>query len=388
MAFRRRHHRTLAMTVSLFALGACSDGLDFDLRSIGNGFDTSQSVQQVSAPRPQPDNRGVISYPNYQVAIARRGETVSDVARRLGVSAPELAQFNGIRDGVPLREGETLVLTGRVAEPSPATGAIGTGPIRPAGELDVASVAGGAINRAGTGQPTVIPGTQTGEEPIRHRVEPGETAFSIARLYNVTPDALAQWNGLGRELTVRTGQLLLIPVLLDPPPAQAPVPPGRGSVAPEPPSASAALPVEDATPAPAPAPPPPTELAEERTNSSTLGMPVDGSVIRAFNATDNAGISIAASEGSPVRAAADGLVATITFDTDGVPIVVLTHDGLLSGDAKLLSVYVGATDLKIEKGNRVTRGQEIGRVAEGSPSALRFEVWEGRQGVDPMKYLN
>jgi len=117
-------------------------------------------------------------------------------------------------------------------------------------------------------------------------------------------------------------------------------------------------------------------------------MPVDGSVIRAFSAADNAGISIAASTGAPVRAAADGLVATITFDTDGVPIVVLTHDGLLSGSAKLLTVYVGATDLKVEKGNRVKRGQEIGKVAAGSPSALRFEVWEGRQGVDPMKYLN
>jgi murein DD-endopeptidase MepM/ murein hydrolase activator NlpD len=388
MAFQRRHHRILAVTVSLFALGACSDGFDFDLRSIGNGFDTSQSVQQLSAPRPQPDNRGVISYPNYQVAIARRGETVSDIAGRLGLSAVELAEFNGIPDGVPLREGETLVLTSRIAEPSPATGAIGTGPIRPAGSVDVAAVAGGAINRAGNVQQTVIPGAQTGEEPVRHRVEPGETAFSIARLYNVSPEALADWNGLGRDLSVRTGQLLLIPVVLDPPPAEVPVPPGRGSVAPEPPSASAPLPVKDATPKPAPTPAPPPAMAEARTNSAPLAMPVDGSVIRAFSAADNAGISIAASTGAPVRAAADGLVATITFDTDGVPIVVLTHDGLLSGSAKLLTVYVGATDLKVEKGNRVKRGQEIGKVAAGSPSALRFEVWEGRQGVDPMKYLN
>jgi hypothetical protein len=38
-----------------------------------------------------PDAQGVISYPGYQVAVARRGDTVGSVAARVGLSAQELA---------------------------------------------------------------------------------------------------------------------------------------------------------------------------------------------------------------------------------------------------------------------------------------------------------
>ena len=41
----------------------------------------------------------------------------------------------------------------------------------------------------------------------------GETAYTIARLYNVSAKSLAEWNGLGPDLAVREGQYLLIPVV-------------------------------------------------------------------------------------------------------------------------------------------------------------------------------
>jgi len=41
----------------------------------------------------------------------------------------------------------------------------------------------------------------------------GETAFTIARLYNVSVRALSDWNGLGPDLEVREDQYLLIPVV-------------------------------------------------------------------------------------------------------------------------------------------------------------------------------
>ena len=75
-----------------------------------------------SAPRPEPDNRGVISYPNYQVAVARRGDTLEDVAARVGTDAAALARYNGLQVNDPLRAGEIIALPRRVAEPSPATG--------------------------------------------------------------------------------------------------------------------------------------------------------------------------------------------------------------------------------------------------------------------------
>jgi LysM repeat protein len=189
---------------------------DFDLRGLtGNGADTSSAARGASASRPEPDNRGIISYPNYQVAVARDGDTLQAVADRIGVNANELARFNGIRPSDPLRSGEVVALSNRVAEPSPATGASATGPIRAPSSVDVTTLAGSAIDKAEAqvgAAPTASALPQTGVEPIRHRVERGETAFSVARLYGVNVRSLADWNSLGSDLAVREGQFLLIPV--------------------------------------------------------------------------------------------------------------------------------------------------------------------------------
>ena len=81
MAVARRRISSVMMAVSMSALLAgCMDGLDFDMRgAMGGGLDTSDAALGVTAPRPDADDRGVISYPNYQVAVARRGDTESGI---------------------------------------------------------------------------------------------------------------------------------------------------------------------------------------------------------------------------------------------------------------------------------------------------------------------
>jgi LysM repeat protein len=372
---------TLILGLSL-ALGACSTPLDFDLRGIGNGFSTTEATRQQAGARPRPDNRGVISYPNYQVVIAQSGDAMADVAGRVGLPAQELAAFNGVPDGVAFRGGEVLVLPRRVTEPSPATGAVATGPIQ-SGAIDVTAIAGAAIDRSGSAT-GAAPAVQTGVEPIRHRVERGETAFTIARLYDVSVRTLADWNGLDADFNVREGQYLLIPVSAagTTQVAALPAAPGAGTPTPPPPSASAPLPTP--TPAPAPTPPPPTALAEERTEASNPGammMPVSGSIIRPYVAGQTDGIAIAAAAGTTVRAARDGTVAAISRDTNGVPIVVVRHEGAL------LTIYSQVDGLEVEQGDRVARGDTIGRVRENNPAFLHFEVRQGFESVDPMEYL-
>ncbi|SFC56768.1 peptidoglycan DD-metalloendopeptidase family protein [Tropicimonas isoalkanivorans] len=386
---------TLSLCASMLVLSACSTGslsnFDLDFRGIGSGFDTTDAVAGATTSRPQPDNRGVISYPNYQVAIARRNDTVADVAARLGtVPAEELARYNGVPVNARLNQGEVLALPRRVSEPSPATGAIGTGPIRPAGSVDVETLAGGAIDRAGAGT-SGASAIQTGREPVRHQVQPGETAYSIARRYGVTPAALAEWNGLDAGLNVRSGQYLLIPVLSDSPAARpqietATTAPGQGSPTPTPPSAATPLP-KNTPPAAAketPETPKSPDLGKQATSvsKSRMGAPVGGSIIRDFNKGKNDGIDIAASSGETVRAAAGGVVAAITEDTDNVPILVLRHDG------GLLTVYANVDNLKVRKGDRVDRGQAVATVRSSSSPYLHFEVREGVEAVDPTPYLN
>ena len=377
MTKRRHMVRLSGAALTIFSLASCGN-FDSDFRGFGNGLDTSDAALNATAPRPSPDGRGLISYPSYQVAIARRGDTVSDVAGRLGVSPGELAAFNGVRDGVPLRSGETLVL------PSPAGPASGQ-----TGGVDVAAVAGNAIERAGGVQTASLDdGFQSGLEPRQHRVEPGETAFSIARTYGVTPTALAEWNGLGPELDLRPGEILLIPVVLEPAPTviastETTTLPGVGSVAPEPPSASEPLPEAEEVAAVAPAPvPEPPKVAEEKTDDSRLLLPVKGKIIRAFDGKESKGIDIAAPAGTEVRAAEAGTVAAISPDTNGVLAVVVRHAD------DLLTVYFGVKDETVSKDDTVKRGQVLGKVRDGDPSFLHFEVRRGFDPLDPMTFLN
>lgn len=388
--------RVLLGTSALLALTACSEPLDFDLRP--SDIATAEAASRAVADRPEPDARGVISYPNYQVAVARRGDTLGVVATRVGLPAGELARYNGVQPDTLLRKGEIVALPRRVTERAAASSP-GDSP----GAVDVAALAGPAIDSAAPAPvetqplpaaapaPSPAPAEPSDDEPVRHQVERGETAYSIARLYDVSVRSLAEWNGLGPDFAVREGQHLLIPVALESPPGEMaateedPPPPGTGSPTPAPPSASRPLPEDDPTPASQPAPAPPSpDLGQEQAEESSarMAMPVNGAIIREFAAGRNNGIAIAADPGTPVRAAAAGQVAAVTETTDDVSIVVVKHED------NLLSVYVNLDDISVARGDRVDRGERIAAVAPGSPSFLHFEVTRGTERVDPMPFLS
>ena len=390
----RMAFRLLSLGAAFGAVSACSDNtalIDWDLRPDGAGaFSTADAARRATAARPEPDANGVISYPGYQVAVARQGDTVSSVAARTGMDPVELATYNAMSPEAPLNAGEIVALPRRVGtSSSQAAGATVGAPIQ-SGTIEVTTLAAGAIDRAQPGgtaaDPVPPPPAPGGVEPVRHRVERGETAFSIARLYNVSARSIAEWNGLGPDLAVREGQYLLIPVPLDSgTQAEVVTQPGQGSPTPPPPSAAKPLPEEQITPAAEPAPetPPSPKLEEERSSASAarFAMPADGSIIRGFVPGSYPGIDIGAVPGSPIRAAADGTVAVITKDTDQVPILILRHAD------NILTVYANIDGIKVAKGDRVKRGQTIAAVRDASPAFLRFEVRNGIDAVDPMPFL-
>ena len=168
---------------------------------------------------------------------------MNDVAGRVGLTGAELARYNGLSPSYLPRSGEVLALPKGTVIPVEASEISQTG----ATTNSLESIAQTAIGRAGDTKPKVA--VQNGPEPIRHVVEPGETIYSIARLYRVSVPSLASWNGLGKDLAVREGQRLLIPVVGDgsvksqdndfqvTEPA-----PGAGSITPIPPSAVEPLP--------------------------------------------------------------------------------------------------------------------------------------------------
>jgi murein DD-endopeptidase MepM/ murein hydrolase activator NlpD len=422
------------------ALMGCKGPVDLDLRGNLGGFSTTEAALTATADRPKPDDRGIISYPNYQVVVSRRGDTVAEVADRIGADPGALADYNGLQPDDRLRRGEVLALPDRVAEPSPETGAVGTGPIVPADQVDIAALAGGAIDRAGDQKVEVseLPPAQrpqTGAEPVRHKVKRGETAYTISRLYNVSVRSLADWNGLDKDFKIREGQFLMIPVAEE----SAPRPverPGEGSPTPVPPSAGNALPEEkteplvaapkpverprekpkerqvtqttlaaagtaaaaagsapkpaakpaaapkpDPKPQPKPAAAPDLGKTQTVTKTAAMDYPVKGRIIREYARGRSDGIDIAAAPGTAVRAADGGTVAAITSDADNVRVIVVRHAG------KLLTIYSNVDNIAVKEGAKVARGQKIAEIRSGASPYVHFEVRKGLEATDPMAYL-
>lgn len=326
------------------------------------GLRTQPTQAPPSINRPQPDSRGIITYETYQVMVAREGDTIASMAGRAGLSPEELGRHNGLETTHAPRVGAIVAL------PENVGGTVVTTPTGWSPEIATQAIQN-ASTSGGIGGST--PSVGTPNAPLRHRVEAGETAYSIGRIYNVSVTALASWNGLGPDLGVRVGQELIIPV------------PDTARIA-------ATTPPAATTPTVAPAVTPavvaPTTPSAPVNSSASLVKPVDGSIIRGFNASSGSnksdGIDYSVAAGTNVRVAAAGTVALVSQSNGALGTIVLVrHAG------GFLTVYGRVSGVTVAKGDTVTSGQVIGVVASGDNPSLHFEVRKGTEPVDPAPYL-
>ena len=368
----------------LLNIGSCGvlSNLDFDLR--GNEYDTSDAVRKAMKSRPLPDSRGIISYATYEVAVARQGDTIKSIASRLGLEPKKIASYNGMSSLEKLNEGQLISLPDRVeakefqVNNSPSN----------RNEVNVTELASTAIETATNKKKIINKSTlKQQNEPIRHKVSRGETAFTISRLYNVSIRSLADWNGLDSNYTIREGQYLLIPLPRDQIVTEvAAVKPGESSKTPSPPSSSEALPEPISTDkserisSKPKASSPPQNI--EINDKGRFSYPVNGKIIRDYVKNKTDGIDISAPAGSPIIAAQKGIVAAITADTQEVPIIVLKHEG------NLLTVYAGVGEVAVKEKDNVSRSQLLGKIRPGNPPFVHFEVRRGFEALDPMKFFD
>jgi len=123
-----------------------------------------------------------------QQVRVRRGDTLSQLARRHGTSVKALQQANGL-DGSRLVAGQSLVLPGTVAEAAPSS--------------DPRYLT--AYRELTTLQKQLLP-----TDRFMHQVRPGESLWLIARRYGVGVVDLQRMNGLGAGTMIRPGQRLVI----------------------------------------------------------------------------------------------------------------------------------------------------------------------------------
>lgn len=134
------------------------------------------------------------------------------------------------------------------------------------------------------------------------------------------------------------------------------------------------------------APPVTTLLGSARPN---FGWPLRGKVVSGYGPKTgglyNDGINIAAPKGTPVAAAADGIVAYVGDDLRSYGnLVLIRHSGGMT------TAYAHLSSVSVRKGARIAKGQPIGTVGTSgtvSTSQLHFEVRKGSETIDPKKFL-
>ena len=258
-------------------------------------------------------------------------------------------------------------------------------------------VPGGAIARAnGLAPPYALVAGQRLTIPAGryHTVRPGEAGIAIARAYGVAWSRIIAANDLAEPFVLRVGQRILIPA----------TPGGSSRMAER--AAAFSLDVDDiltgGEPAPtrdqAPARPvatptrilPPTAIvAAPARLRSGFAWPVEGRIARRFGpggtGQRNDGIKIAVPPGTPIHAAADGVVAYVG---DGIAalggLVIIRH-----GDG-WTSVYGHASKLLVQRGQSVRQGQTValsGDTGFADRPQVHFELRKGRTPVDPTTQL-
>lgn len=115
-------------------------------------------------------------------------------------------------------------------------------------------------------------------------------------------------------------------------------------------------------------------------------LPVDGKIVTPFGRVrdrlygtviENKGVDIKAPYGSPVKAASNGKVVYVGW-VEGYGNIVIVDGG------GFYTVYSQLSEILVNKGDRVSKGQVIGRVGS---RPLHFELRIGRKAVNPVDYF-
>jgi murein DD-endopeptidase MepM/ murein hydrolase activator NlpD len=317
--------------------------------------------------------------------IVGTSDTLDVLAKRYHVTPQAIMAANGYKGPRTLSPGQQLVI------PRPGAAAVAPAPVAPAMA------------------PAMKPVAAVAAPSSFHFVNHGDTLASIARKNHISAAELARANGLEPSAKLKLGTRLTVPgaktaavgaPLAPAPVAAAPVAAALQPVAAAPapatkmaavttPTQSARLAqattnVED-KPAETPA-----KAAETTSSLPTFRWPVRGKVVTSYgaktNGKSNDGINVAVPEGTPVKAAEDGVVAYSGNELKGYGNLVLVRHS--NG---YVTAYAHASELLVKRGDPIKRGQVIaksGQSGEVASPQLHFEIRKGSSPVDPLQFLN
>jgi len=227
--------------------------------------------------------------------------------------------------------------------------------------VTASAAGGGAVDDAGPVEPRV------------HEVKSGDTLVKLAERHGVTVMAIVAENGLpSARVVLRIGQRLVVP--------SAP-PSGVRRVAVRQGDADQRASARPVSPPVSPRAPAHLELGVPDVDElgGAFVWPIEGPVSSAFGRRRSgwhAGIDIKAESGTPVKAAAPGVVVMSGVEARYGRVVKIAHEG------GFVTVYAHNDRNLVEAGDRVAVGETIatvGRTGRATTDHLHFEIrWQGR----------
>lgn len=326
------------------------------------------SQQTTKAPAPPPMSQA--SGPRIKV---QSGDTLSSLSQRYGVPIDTIQTANNLPDA-RLRVGQTLIMPGAKVASAP----------RPSASAPRVAAA--------TPTPTPRPGETA------YTVQAGDTPHSIAEKLGSNEKAILVRNDV-RADALQIGQKLIIPAGgAAPTVAQADPKPGVRKVKTTTIRAPGADDTTQSTAKTSPAPAPTQQKVASTTQlpnpdpmaGGSFRWPVKGRVISGFGTKPdgghNDGINISVPQGTPVKAAENGVVAYAGSELKGYGNLVLVRHA-----NNWVSAYANNEQLLVKRGDKVSRGQIIakaGTTGSVSQPQVHFELRKGSRPVDPTKYMS
>lgn len=407
------------------AVGAMATGCSSDVSRFGGSFfggDTTDYTGSIPPTPTEPVSGSPLADPRAQSAynqlggipsgggdgsaiIVGPGETVFSIASRYGVPATALMKVNGISDPNTVQPGQRLVI--------PIFSQARNGWVRP--DQAQAAVQVASVGPVSAPRMASTPAARTVAGGAVHTVTPGETVYSLGRLYGVSPNAIIATNNLQAPYGIRIGQKISIPgattAKAAPAPAVAAAPASEPS-SPTPQAQQLAAvqpaPLEKAgiesnsldAPAEKTAYAPPDNASAgtdtragipepAALSAGNFRWPVRGRVISSFGEKNdgetNDGINVSVPEGTSVRASENGVVAYAGNELKGYGNLVLVRHA-----DDWVTAYAHNSEITVKRGDVVSRGQVIakaGQTGTVTTPQIHFELRKGSTPVDPLKYL-
>jgi murein DD-endopeptidase MepM/ murein hydrolase activator NlpD len=339
------------------------------------------------------------------------GDTLYGISKRHHVSLAELMAANQMT-APNLKPGQKLIIPASTGGHRAMPRAVAMAPVQ-AGVSAAAAVAPTV--------PPTVPMTPPSPEVMAkysnsYTVQPGDSLYKIARANRVNFSELQNVNGITDVRKVKPGMLLKVPAGMPvaaaeslsqpvaPVPATPAAPRMTQNTTTQPTVINAGKQVAslndkatDAVPAAAPATAAKADkvaaaapqAAVQAADSSKLRWPVSGRVIAGFggrpDGTHNDGINMSVPLGTEVHAAESGVVAYAGSELKGYGnLVLLRHDN------GWVTAYAHNDELLVKRGDKVTRGQVIGKAGKTGTvdqPQVHFELRQGSKPVDPTPFM-